>query len=300
MNIVSKLFLATRPAFLTITLLGCLLGIALPSTNKESLLINILGLGVALFMHAAANLLNDYFDHLNGSDQNNAGCIAPFTGGSRFIQNQLLKPAQILQLAITLILLGVAIGLYICSQTTWLLIPLGLIGVGIAWSYSAPPLELMSRGVLGELAISIAWALIVIGFACIQIHSIAYEAIPLGLTYGLMVSNILLVNQIPDIDADRLANKMTLATQTTNHALSHWYISIFIAAYTFQIAGIYMNLIPQGTAAAFLVMPIFIYCSRGIAQRGNKKWKIKKLIVHNLIAIHLHSLLLLTGLLIHT
>ncbi|QWD60871.1 prenyltransferase [Polynucleobacter sp. MWH-UH35A] len=299
MNIASKLFWATRPAFLTITLLGCLLGIALPSANKESFFMNILGLSVALSAHAAANLFNDYFDHLNGSDQNNLDRISPFTGGSRFIQDQLLNPSQIAQLAVTLILLGSVIGLYICTQTTWLLIPLGLIGLGIAWAYSAPPLELMSRGVLGELAISVAWALVVIGFACVQVHRMAYEAIPLGLAYGLMVSNILLVNQIPDINADRLANKRTLASNVNSRTLSLWYTGTFITAYAFQIAGIFMGQIPKVTGITFLVLPIFSYCSKEIARRSNEKWEIKKMIVRNLLAIHLYSLLLLIGLFIH-
>ena len=134
-----NLLLATRPAFLTITLLGCLIGIALPSATKETFGINFLALCVALFTHAAANLLNDYFDHLNGSDQSNEGRITPFTGGSRFIQNQIFKPRQILLLGITLILLSAGLGLYLCSQTTWHLIPLGMIGIFIALAYSATP-----------------------------------------------------------------------------------------------------------------------------------------------------------------
>ena len=97
-----NLILATRPAFLAITLLGCLIGLALPSAVKDTFGINFLAISLALFAHAAANLLNDYFDHLNGSDQNNKDRITPFTGGSRFIQDRIFKPRQILLLGITL------------------------------------------------------------------------------------------------------------------------------------------------------------------------------------------------------
>ncbi len=292
-----NLLLATRPAFLTITLLGCLIGLVLPSANKETFAVNFLALCLALFTHAAANLLNDYFDHLNGSDQNNEDRIAPFTGGSRFIQDQILKPRQILLLGITLILLSTALGFYICSQTTWHLIPLGMIGIFIAWAYSAPPFELMSKGALGELAISIAWSLVVIGFASIQKNAIAYEAIPIGVAFGLIVSNILLVNQIPDIRADQIAHKLTLATQTTRNELGCWYLTAISGSYALQIIGIHYLELPKATLITLLLLPIFLHCAKEVSVEINEKKKMKNLIVNNLAAIHLCALLLFFGLL---
>ena len=159
---VLKLFLATRPAFLTITLLGCLIGLSIPSSRKESMAINLLAVTLALCIHAGANLINDYFDYLNGSDENNRNRISPFTGGSRFIQNHLIKPIEIYKLGFALITLSVFIGLYICSQTTWLLIPLGFIGVTAAWTYSAPPLQLMSRG--GSRRVIYSYCMVACGY----------------------------------------------------------------------------------------------------------------------------------------
>ena len=298
MSKASNLFLAARPAFLSITLLGCLLGLVLPSHIKGSWAINFLAIGLALSVHAAANLLNDYFDHLNGSDQNNHSRITPFTGGSRYIQNRILTPSQIYGLGLTLIVVSAAIGIYIYSQTTWQLIPIGLIGVAIAWSYSAPPLELMSRGVLGEAAIAIAWSLLVIGFASLQANTIAYESIPIGLAYGLMVSNILLVNQIPDIEADQLARKYTLATTHSQHGLRYWYTCIYIIAYVFQFLGMYFFDTPIETIVTILLLPIFFLCSNEISIPEKTNAQTRKLIVRNMIAVHLYSLLLCFGMLI--
>lgn len=295
MNAISKLFLASRPAFLMITLLGCFIGLALPSNSKESFAINFLAIALALSAHAGANLLNDYFDHLNGSDQNNEGRIPPFTGGSRYIQNNLLKPAQVFQCALILILFSAVIGIYICARTTWLLLPLGLIGALVVWSYSAPPLQLMSRGVLGELAIAIAWSLVVIGFASIQNNAIAYEAIAIGIAYGLIVANILLVNQIPDIEADRLAKKWTLASQKNQYELRRWYIAIFSVAYLLQIIAIIFLDVPRGSLLTLLLLPIFLYCAHEMINASEGKDQIRKLIVRNMAAAHLYSLFLILG-----
>lgn len=48
----------------------------------------------ALLIHAGVNVLNDYYDALNGTDAINQQRIYPFTGGSRFIQNGVLGPEQ--------------------------------------------------------------------------------------------------------------------------------------------------------------------------------------------------------------
>lgn len=299
MSAALNFFLATRPAFLTITLLGCFIGITFPSSTKGSLAINLLAVVLAISVHAAANLINDFYDHLNGSDLNNHNRISPFTGGSRFIQNQLLKPAQIYQLGVVLFILSAAIGFYICLKTSWLLVPLGIIGIVIAWAYSAPPLQLMSKGILGEISIALSWSLVVIGFASMQTTNITYQAIPVGLAYGVMVSNILLVNQIPDIKADRLAKKLTLATKTSGQALSAWYIAGIITAYGLQMIGIYYFDTPRETLLSALPLPAFLYCTKVIAEVKNDKKQIKQLITLNLGSAHLYSILLVVGLLLN-
>ena len=103
-NTVLRYALATRPAFLTITLAGCLLGFAtafhggVPFGAGAAALTLLL----ALLAHAGVNVLNDYYDHLNGTDAANTGRIYPYTGGSRFIQNGVLSARQTLAFGLLL------------------------------------------------------------------------------------------------------------------------------------------------------------------------------------------------------
>ncbi|MDO8811998.1 MAG: prenyltransferase [Gallionella sp.] len=99
------------------------------------------------------NVLNDYYDALNGTDAQNTGRIFPFTGGNRFIQNGVLTLAQTRNFGFAL-LFGVALA------EPWLMLRsapqlwyVGLAGLFIGWAYSAPPFRLNSRG-MGELAFS--------------------------------------------------------------------------------------------------------------------------------------------------
>lgn len=288
----SNLFLAVRPAFLLITVLGCLLGILSANSFLIPWHLQALSILVTVSIHGGANLFNDYFDHLNGGDAINTQRISPFTGGGRFIQNKIFKPSTIYRLAFALSLFSILIGTYICSVTTWLLIPIGGFGIFIAWAYSAPPLQLMSKGFLGELTIAVAWSLVVVGFSALSSSQIRGGAILVGMSYGLMVSNILLINQIPDREADLKVKKYTLATQCSIHRLNFCYTSIYSAAYICQILAVYVDALPGITLLTLLLLPVLLSCTRIIKNAALERQTLKSLIVRNLVCVHAFAILM--------
>jgi len=82
-NPLVRLFAATRPAFLSVTLVGCVLGLASAHAGGVALdpASAILTLVFALVAHAGINVLNDYYDALNGTDAANTERRFPFTAG---------------------------------------------------------------------------------------------------------------------------------------------------------------------------------------------------------------------------
>lgn len=127
--------------------------IGLGTASADGLMIDIakavLTVFFALIAHAGANVVNDYYDALSGTDFNNHTRLFPFTGGSRFIQNGVLSLRKMR-------LFGYALLAAV--------IPAGLL---VAWACSAPPLQLMARGV-GEVAIVCGWMLVVLGTDFVQ------------------------------------------------------------------------------------------------------------------------------------
>lgn len=296
MSVVIKYFLATRPAFLTITIFGCLIGFVFGNLlSSPNWTINLLALVMALLAHTAGNVLNDYFDHLNGSDLINSNRVSPFTGGSRFIQLNIFQPKQIYQFGILLLLLATILGLFICFMTNWKLLPIGILGVMLLWMYSAPPFKLMSHGVLGEIAIALSWSLVVIGFSTLQSGVFNIEITPIALAYGLMVANILFLNQIPDINADKSSQKMTLAVQSSPKHLWIWYSSFPLCAYLLQIFAIQRNFAPLQTMATIMVMPIFWFCAIKLKSGEMDQSHLRKMIPINILGVHLYALLLCVG-----
>ena len=88
-----RYFAATRPAFLSVTFVGCLLGLATAAYSGIPIgpALATATLFFALMAHAGANVINDYYDALSGCDEANIERQFPFTGGSRFIQNGVLS-----------------------------------------------------------------------------------------------------------------------------------------------------------------------------------------------------------------
>lgn len=226
-----RYFLATRPAFLTITLVGVLLGFA--TAWHAGAPFNIAAAAATLLLaalaHAGVNVLNDYYDHLNGADAANADRLFPFTGGSRFIQNGVLTPWQTLAFGLLLFAAVSVGGLWLVGQSGFGLLFIGLAGLFIGWAYSAPPLRLNSRG-WGELCVAAGFLLVVAGADFVQRG--AFDASPwvIGLPYALMVTNILCINQFPDRTADLAAGKRHWVARLAPARAAWGYVLILLLA----------------------------------------------------------------------
>jgi 1,4-dihydroxy-2-naphthoate octaprenyltransferase len=109
---------------------------------------------------------------------------------------------------------GALIGFFLMAFGSWPILLLGLIGVPIAWAYTAPPLKLAYRG-LGEVAVFFAMGpLMVLG--AYLVHRAPFEGLPgalaASLPVGCLVAAILHANNVRDLEDDRRVGKRTLAT----------------------------------------------------------------------------------------
>ncbi|MDP1524115.1 MAG: prenyltransferase [Methylotenera sp.] len=207
-------FAATRPAFLIATLAACLLGLAGAaysgvSFQLETALITVL---LALLVHAGVNVLNDYFDALNGTDALNFDRLYPFTGGSRFIQNGVLTTTQTANFGYLLLVIAILGGMWLSWMAGAGLLLIGALGVLIGWAYSASPLRLNGRG-LGELCVLAGFLGVVVGADFVQRQAFSFQPIIVGMPYALLVTNLLYINQFPDKKADAMAGKHHLVVR---------------------------------------------------------------------------------------
>lgn len=284
---------ATRPAFLSITALAILAGAAHAWSQTGILRMEILvpALICALLAHAGANVLNDVCDAANGTDAANVDRVAPFTGGSRFIQEGELSARAMRHWAIALLALAAVFGLALAIWHDPRLLLLGFAGLGLGVAYSTPPLALMSRG-LGEMAVGGAWLLVVAGTDFMLRGRFDPDVLWVAAPFGLQAMLILIVNQVPDFRADQAAGKRNWVVRLGRERAAAVYAAIAAPAYGIVGAAIIAGALAVWSAAVVLALPAQVLAIRLIARHHADSQRMRRPIVLTLASTHLFGLVL--------
>jgi 1,4-dihydroxy-2-naphthoate octaprenyltransferase len=165
----------------------------------------ILALVVALALQIGVNFANDYSDGIRGTDDVRVG-PARLTGSGR-VKPELVKRAAWIAFALA----GVAGIIVVVVSAQWALLLIGAAAIAAAWFYTGGASPYGYRG-LGEIVVFVFFGPVAtVGTAWLLIGSIPVESWLTGSAAGFFASAVLLVNNIRDIDQDRLAHKRTLA-----------------------------------------------------------------------------------------
>lgn len=292
-----RYFVATRPAFLSVTFVGCLLGLATAALSGVALdpLKATVTLLFALLAHGGANVVNDYYDAKSGCDAANDERVYPFTGGSRVIQNGVLTLREAGIFGYALLAVVVPAGLWLTAVSAPGLIGIGLAGLLTGWAYSAPPFKLQSRG-LGEYGITAAWLLIVVGSDFVQRHELSFMPVAAGLGFALLVANVLYINQFPDVKADMLAGKRTLVVRLGVQRARWGYALIALLCYGWVTAMVVLGYLPPVALISLLPAVASFKAAENLARHAAHPMQLVPGIKLTILAASLHGLLLAVAL----
>ena len=178
---------------------------AADSVQAFDLILSLLALAVALFLQIGVNYANDYSDGIRGTDDYRVGPL-------RLTGSKSVKPEAVKLAAFAFFGLAAASGLAIVWITgMFWLSAVGLAAIVAAWFYTGGKNPYGYAG-LGELAVFVFFGLVAtIGTTFVQVGFIEFNAILGGVASGLFASAVLMVNNIRDIETDKLASKKTLA-----------------------------------------------------------------------------------------
>ena len=288
----------TRPGFLIITAVACVLGTSLAALcgHGPNVWTAWATVVLAVLMHAAANVLNDYHDALNGADDANTQGLFPFTGGARLIQNGQVTVRDTYDLAKALIIVLVPCGLLLALKTGGGLIVLGLVGLLLGWGYSAPPLALMNRG-LGEFTVALTWGLVVVGADYVQRGQFFIISFAVAISFALLVGNILVINGFPDAQADEQVGKRTLVVRLGARRAVWAYLVYALLAYVWLAAGVWMFIHPASTLWGLLSMPLSLWAFVLLYKHADQPDRLTPAIVQTIAAAVVHGLAMSAGLL---
>lgn len=247
--IASVLWRSLRPPFLVLTPICVGLGLAAAPTAPTWPHWGLILLG-GLTAHAAVNVLNEYQDFASGLDQHTVR--TPFSGGSGALPAYPEAAPAVHALALFLIVLTAVIGILLLAHAGWLLLIPGLAGLTLIVAYTrwlnrSPMLCLLAPGLGFGPVIVLGSEIAASGGA----SATGWFASSLPLLLG---SGLLLLNQLPDLEADTRIGRNHLAIRYGPATSARVYAGLVVAAAAFLLLGVKVGALP---AAALLALPPF-------------------------------------------
>ncbi len=283
-----------RAPFFTATVVPILLGAVIAWARTSSFHWGhfLLTMAGGLLLHTGANVANDYYDHLSGTDEMNVEFVRPFTGGSRMIQEGLLTPRAVLSGALAALALACVVGLYLAYVRGPLILVLGIIGIFSGFFYTAPPISLSSRGI-GEFFIGLNFGLLMtLGAYYVQTGSLAWEPAVASIPVALLITAILYINEFQDAPADGAAGKAHLVVRLGRKKAVQGYILLLGFTYLSILLAVILRITSPFTLIALATLPVALRAI-GVARAHYDDYL--KLVPANAATVFIH---LLTGLLL--
>ncbi len=251
-----------RAPFLLVTLISVLVGVSVAVYQSYS--INALYLALAfvgaLLSHIAVNVFNEYFDYKSGVDFKTMK--TPFSGGSGVLPAGLLNPRSVYILGIACIAVIVAIGGYFIYAQGPLIIPIGVVGILTVYFYTT---HITRSPLLCAIAPGLGFGpLMVMGtyFALTGTYSLAAGLA--SLVPGFLVSNLLLLNQFPDVEADASVSRRHFPISIGLAKSSLLYAALVLAAYLALIISVEVDKLPDLALLGLVTLPLGLLVVRGV------------------------------------
>ncbi len=209
-------------------------------------------------LHGGANLLNESYDVLRGTDGRQA------LGSRKIIQRELLPAYGVRRAGLVLLALG-ALDLVILTLLAhaWGALVLGGAALLLAYFYSAtryalayfPLSELMIGFVMGPAAL----------FASVQLQGapVSSLAITFALAFGALAAAVMLANNLRDLETDRAANKRTLVTYIGAQTGRVLYLALILLPYLLIALVAFPHARPHGVLLILLTLPTLFVAITG-------------------------------------
>jgi 1,4-dihydroxy-2-naphthoate octaprenyltransferase len=214
----------------------------------------LLAVIAAMILQAAANLINDYYDFVKGTDLDNWESPDAF-GPGLVIQQGFLTAEQIRIGGLVAFAVGSTLGLLLVWLCGWPILVLGLIGVFGSYFYTAAPLSLAYRGLGDFMVFALMGPGYVLGGYYVQTLHFSWAAGLAGISMGLLCSSLLQANNLRDIENDRKHGKWTMAALIGRPAALIELITCDVLAYLVVLAAVIARLLPLLSCAVLLTLP---------------------------------------------
>ena len=208
--------------------------------------------------HVSVDVFNEYFDHRSGLDFKTRR--TPFSGGSGALPQGLISPQQAFWLGLGSLLVIVPVGIYFCIVKGWLLLPLLLIAAAITVLYT--PFILKTGWPEWAPGLGLGF-LPLLGVYFVQTGTYSLHIIVVGILSGILVHNLLFLNEFPDVEADAAVKRKTLPILIGKRKASLVYAGLTVMVYLWIIGSVVAGQMPVFTLIGLLTLPLAVIAIRG-------------------------------------
>lgn len=286
----------TRPQFLLLTPVCVFTGIA--AALYDGIPFNGLYFALAfigaLAAHIAVNVLNDYFDYRTGVDLKTVR--TPFSGGSGILPSAAMKPGEVLTLGLGSLAVVIAIGGYFLTVYGTAMLPIGIAGVVFVALYTPA----FARVPAASEVVAGGFALMILGTYFVQDGTYSATAAISTVLGWLLIANLLLLNEIPDAEADRSGGRKHLPILLGSRGAAKVFSAVVIASYAVIVGGVIAGILPSLALLGLLTLPAGAKAIKvALQNHGNIETLIPALGA-NIIVVLVTPLLMSLGIIIST
>jgi len=258
---------AFRPTFLILSFVCVFLGFSTALSTQEpfKLLTVFLILIGAISAHISVNAPNEYVDYKSGLDF--ITTKTAFSVGSGALPGQPKMAGATLISGLIALALTIGIGFVFILEYGAHILPIGIAGVLLIISYSpwlnrSPFLCLIAPG----LGFGI---LMVLGTHTLLSSPLDPRSWLIALIPFCLINNLLLLNQYPDISADKSVGRRTFPIVYDTHKSSLIYAFFMLVAYSLIVALIVEGILPKLSSIALVPLMLSSYALIGAYKHGS-------------------------------
>ncbi|MDY5059134.1 1,4-dihydroxy-2-naphthoate polyprenyltransferase [Staphylococcus simulans] len=259
---VRKYWLLMRPHTLTAAVVPVLVGTAtaklflLGSEDHLKFSLFLAMLLACLLIQAATNMFNEYYDFKKGLDDHTSVGI-----GGAIVRNG-MSPKLVMNLAIAFYVIAALIGLFIASQSSYWLIPIGILCMAVGYLYTGGPFPI-SWTPFGELFSGVFMGLIIILIAFfIQTDNLQGYAVWISVPIIITIGLINMANNIRDRVKDKESGRRTLPILLGKANSIRFMALMYIIAYAWVVYTVFF--VPGGSIFYLLVLLSFPFPIKAI------------------------------------
>ena len=194
----------------------------------------LLALIVSLSLQIAVNYANDFSDGVRGTDTNRIG-------PTRLVASNLATASSVKNASFISFFVAIIAGTLLAFNTSIWLIAVGLISILAAWGYTGGKKPYGYLG-FGELAVFIFFGIVAtVGSYYVQVEQISSSALLLSIPMGSLSCAILVINNLRDLNQDKLVSKRTMAVKLGDANTRIFYLLLLVLAQVSAAAAASIN-----------------------------------------------------------